>query len=713
LLMTELLIFCWTPIKRFGSVALLACAAAVLTGCGSGAVSGNSSASDSGAATLVLTLTELTSTTARTSIAFGNPAKVNATIRTAGGAPIAGVVVTFTTEASLATFTPSSGTALTDASGVASVSLSAAGFSAAGAGTVTAVAQVASGTTTTALSRSVSYSVGAANVSIGPVAIQTPSLSAFGTTGLSVTVTSGGQPSTVPLEVRFASPCALSGRAALTASATTVSGIASATYRDIGCASADTITATITGTTLSSTGVVTTSAPAVGSIQFVSAQPTSIALRGTGGVGRQETSLVTFRVVDVSGNPVGGRQVDFALNTNVGGLTVTPASAISDATTGIAATSVLAGTISTPVRVTARTGAGAQTLSTQSDQLTISTGVPSQGGFSLSVSRFNIEGGNIDGVTTQINARLADRFSNPVPNGTVVNFTSAGGSIVSSCTTTDGGCSVTLTSQNFRTSNGRIAVLAYAIGEESFTDRNGNGWFDLTPVSELFDLNGISTDLPEAWLDVNENGARETAEPFIDFNNSGAYDGPDGRFNGVSCNEAIAGGSAPGSCSLQKSIHVRGNTAIVFSGSAANITPSPTSVAFAGCTSLAAYTPPQQIVDVIVVDSNGNVMPAGTTVAFATSNGSLLSPTGPTSQISFTVPNSNGCRGPDCPIAARFTGNGDNVTSFRVTLRADAAQSTGATTGLVCTNPVSEGQLTITVTTPSGRITTRTVEVKD
>jgi hypothetical protein len=82
---------------------------------------------------MTITLTDLTTTTARTSIAFGNPAKVNATIKN-GTTPLVGVVVTFTTDTSLATFTPATGTALTDANGVASINLSAASFSVACAG---------------------------------------------------------------------------------------------------------------------------------------------------------------------------------------------------------------------------------------------------------------------------------------------------------------------------------------------------------------------------------------------------------------------------------------------------------------------------------------------------------------------------------------------------------------------------------------------------
>lgn len=691
--------------KRFTSVlralTVMIAVSAGLAGCGSGAVSSDGVISSS-TPTMTITLTDLTTTTARTSIAFGNPAKVNATIKN-GTTPLVGVVVTFTTDTSLATFTPATGTALTDANGVASINLSAASFSVAGAGTVSAAASVASTATPVALSQSIGYSVGAANVTISPVSIQSSTLSAFGTTGLSVTVSSGGQPSAVPLEVKFTSPCALSGKAALTSSATTVNGVASATYRDIGCAAADTITATITGTTLSSTGVVTVAAPAVGSIQFVSAQPTSIALRGTGGVGRQETSLVTFRVVDVAGNPVGGRVVNFALNTNAGGLAIVPSSATSDAA-GLVVTTVSAGSVSTPVRVTASTTSGGSTLSTQSDQLSVSTGVPAQGGFSVSVTTPNIEGWDLDGTATQITARLADRFSNPVPNGTVVNFTSAGGSIVSTCTTFGGACTSTLTSQNFRPTNGRVAILAYAIGEESFTDKNGNGWFD---AGELVDLNEKRTDLPEAWLDVNEqittNENIRTIEPFIDFNNNAAFDGPDGKFNGVSCNESIVGGSAAGSCGTAKSIHVRGRTVVLFSGSVANVTPSQTQVTLPPCTTTATYTRPTQNVTFTVVDQRGNVMPAGTAIRFTTTNGGLIDPnTGnATNQVSFTVPTSAACTGSSCPVAAPKITSGDRIGSFTVTVQADASQSP---TTNACTNTNDTGNLTVTVTSPSGRV---------
>jgi hypothetical protein len=703
------------PSSTSGGASVTASSQTVLAG-GTTAtsVTGTVAYTATAAPAIVVSLTDPTTGAPRTSVSAGNPARVSATLRQTSGAPSIGTVVTFTTDPTLGVFSPASGTALTDSNGVASILLNAASLTATGAAIATASAQIGSGIGGAPVTSTVGYSVGAGNVTIGPVVIQTPTLSAFGTTGLSVTVSVAGVPTTTPLTVNFTSPCAAGGRAALTASATTVNGVATATYRDIGCASTDTITATVSGLSISSTGTLSVIAPSVGSIQFVSSRPTSIALRGTGGAGRQETSLVSFRVVDVAGNPVGGKTVNFSLSTAVGGITITPTSATSDPATGLVTTNVQAGSISTPVRVTASTINGTQTLSTQSDQLTISTGVPTQRGISLSLSTFNLEGGDIDGATTQVTARLTDRFSNPVPDGTVLNFTSSGGSIASTCSTTGGACTVTLSSQNFRPTNGRIAILAYAVGEESFTDTNGNGWFD---NGEPF------TDMPDAFVDVNENGIWDVGEPFFKFDNSqSTYSNGDGRYNGVSCNESIVGGSIAGSCSPVKGIHVRGNAAVVFSGSVATITTSVNSIDFACRTTAVPLV--DKTVLITVRDARDNVMPLGTKVEFSTDIGSIGAGT------SFTVPNTNACLatpvpgtpgaalGVSCPASVpRFsTAVVDNVGTFAVTIKALVSQ-TGAAAPFTCTpsglsDPSNgRGSITVKVTSPSGRTTTQLIPV--
>lgn len=527
------------------------------------------------------------------------------------------------------------------------------------------------------------------------------SLSAFGTTSMTVTI-SGTSSQTV----NFSSICSSSGKAALSSGISTVAvgGVQTAvgSYRDNGCASTDTITASISGGLATSTGTLTVVSPTAGSIQYVSSVPANISLKGTGGV---EVSLVTFKVLDTGGNPVSGKAVTFGLSTTVGGITLTPntgvapfdvGTATSDAK-GLVVTSVNAGTFATPVRVTAitcdtnvppPTCTGGNVLATQSSQLSISTGIPSQSSTSLSATTFNIEGWDYDGVTTVLTARLADHFSNPVPDGTAVSFISEGARVDASCITSKGDCSATFNSQNIRPADGRVTVLAYAVGEESFVDRNANGVADKAPANELTDINGVSTDMPEAWVDYNENGVRDPLEPFVDFNSDGQYNGGDGLYNGVLCGAL----SSAGTCSLTKTINVRQEMVIVLSGSHPFYTGS--SFDF---TSAPGYDPLTQTINLFncggpqtvlvkIVDARGNLMPAGTTVSFeAKGDGRIVSTSG-----NFPVENAN------TPIASIPAYN------YSVTLIGDGSISQ---TG-VCTDPTPVGALEVTVTTPKGNITT-------
>lgn len=740
-------IFLGKEISRFSMSILLAVALAALAGCGAGVAAGP------GVSGITIALTDSAGQPVTSISSSGAPATVRATVRDAAGNPINGVVVTFSTDPALATITPASATARTDASGVTSlVTLSPASLAAAGAGTITATANIdsvasASGVVSTAtITGSATYTVGAAAVTITPpvFGIGVASLSAFGTTSVAVTVSSNGVPVTAQQTVSFTSPCASSGKAVLSPSAPTVSGVATASYRDNGCAGTDTITASVSGIT-SSFATLTVTAPATGSIQFVSVTPASITLKGMGGVGRQESSQVIFKVVDTGGNPIGGKTVSFSLSTSVGGIALSTTTAISDPTTGQVVVGINSGTVSTPVRVTASTVSGTSKLTTQSDQLTITTGIPDQQNFSLSATTFNIEGWSIDGTPTVLTARLADHFGNPVPDGTAVNFTTEGGSVNSSCLTNcpngvcppagtppTGTCSVTLTSQNFRPANGRLTVLAYAVGEEGFTDLNGNGMADnpATPA-EMIDANGVSTDMGEAYVDYNENGVRDAAtEPFIDFGGNVVdgspdfqYNGPDGQYNGVLCDHSAVPGSSAVACSVQKGTHVRGSSVVVFSGSTASITINGgATIALPTCqtgTPIGSPGAPKTFT-VTVVDLHGNAMPAGTTVAFSADNGTI------TSAASYIVPNTSGCRtGVFCPTSAASAIFGN----IQVTMKSDATSTDGTAgvaegfsppssgvpaTSSTCKNTNgSSGTFTVTVTTPGGLITTQTMTVTD
>jgi hypothetical protein len=72
-----------------------------------------------------------------------------------------------------------------------------------------------------------------------------------------------------------------------------------------------TAAATISGTAVSASANYSIGAKpgaTASQLTFVSAAPQTIALKGTGGAGRQESSVVTFKVLDASGNPVVDQQ---------------------------------------------------------------------------------------------------------------------------------------------------------------------------------------------------------------------------------------------------------------------------------------------------------------------------------------------------------------------------------------------------------------------
>ncbi|MER2492997.1 Ig-like domain-containing protein [Catenovulum sediminis] len=394
-----------------------------------------------------------------------------------------------------------------------------------------------------------------------------------------------------------------------------------------------------------------------------------------------------------------------------------------------------------------------------SDLLTVSTGLPDQNSFSLAATEYNIEAWDYIGDTVDITTFLSDHFNNPVPNGTAVSFITSHGQIQDSCITTNGQCSVEYTVtqakpgketdpdkmsrvdaisvglangmcdvgndndpandtdaaaglpcfgiENTATGalgplqltgykKGRLSILAYAVGEESFVDANANGKYD---TGEYFG------DMAEAFLDWNEDnlfcgrladgsaspGAEATVNPvtpeadatpdgtclpggddeeFIDFGGTAngtldvanqTYDKGDSKFNGILCE------LDDDSCN-QNFIHVRRDITMILSGSNAvfRVIDSATESDLTlidlvnnASVSLTAY----------ITDINGNPMPVGTTVSITTDNGTIQGTSG-----------------------YEFVNSTSSIpTGFSFTL----GQETQV-------NSVSEGIATITVTTPKG-----------
>lgn len=468
-----------------------------------------------------------------TSLSGGQSASVKATVLNAAGKPAANVIVQFSASASsLVTFTPDTGSALTDANGVAVVSVKPAGTSSAGATGITATS-VVEGKTVTATSN---IAVGAAPLTVGALSFAsalTGRLPAFSTVSLNIPVTSGGQPASSVSGLNMTSLCVGVGSATLVPGAF-ANGVQVATYTNNGCTlGRDTITVSVGNSSQSIS--LDVDAANIGAIQFngSSATGSSIVLKGSGGLGRSETAQLSFRVVDQQGNGLRGVNVDFTPTTTTGGLSVSPKNATTDAS-GLVTTMVSSGTIPTPVRVLAEATRNGVKISGLSDTLTVSTGLPIQKFMSMSAETYNIEGWNHDGEETEIKVMMADQYGNPVSDNTAVNFVTEGGSIGSAaqgaCLTKDGACTVTLRSQEFRPLDGRVTVLAYAQGIENFVDANGDGQYTClvpatTPYRPLVDrcLSG-GEEFPQPA--TGQQG--DMGDPFLDADGDGQYNAQKG-----------------------------------------------------------------------------------------------------------------------------------------------------------------------------------------
>ncbi|MES2824029.1 MAG: hypothetical protein V4732_10545 [Pseudomonadota bacterium] len=389
------------------------------------------------------------------------------------------------------------------------------------------------------------------------------------------------------------------------------------------------------------------------SMEFSGAIPEIINLKGTGGI---ESSLVRFRTLGQTGEPIEGIAVDFALTSAVGNIQLSQNSAVSNSE-GYISTSVISGTVSTSIKVTA-TVSDNPAISTQSNLLVVATGLPDQKSMSLGLETFNAPGWGENGIKSKLVVQLADAYNNPASDGTAVSFTTEGGSIDASCTTKNGACTVDWTSQDPkppRSSDdesierilcvddnrrpiadkallhqceaeraGRSTIRATAIGNESFKDQNSNGIFDpafdifatsetgecdpSVPLSSFEVITGACDDLAEAYLDSDESGTYKTGEPFINFitdtvNDAGIdnYTPHNGLYNGAFCQPADENNNL---CS-RTPITIRKQHMIVMSCDEPLVEEIIEDFFF---------LPPLPDNNFAIADCNGNALPNGTTV---------------------------------------------------------------------------------------------------
>jgi hypothetical protein len=467
--------------------------------------SATGSVSSANAGTVVLTLSSST-------VSASTPGTVTALVKGGDGLPIANAIVTFNVANGTATVSPAR--VLTDSVGNASATVSPSA-GALGADIVTASATI-SGTTLTTQS---AFTVSAVSVTLGAATAVPVNVDAYGSSVLTVDVV--GASVSAPVTLAFSSSCANAGKATLSPSQiTSTSASANITYQDKGCGGADRINVSILGNAQQQKSIdLVVAAPTAQSLEFVSSLPDKICLKGSG---CPAVSIVAFRLKDEFGNGLAGRDVQFDLDVpNVASLS-SPTGKTDNA--GLVSVSVSALTIPSPVRVRASLlNVNAIALSTVSNVLAINAGLPTNRAFSFAATAANIDGWTIDGVESQIRVQLNDRFGNAVPDGTSVSFVAEGASVIPArCVTADGVCATKFISSNFRPINGRVTVVAFAQGEESFGDIDGNNIYDAFPApGESFE------DLGEVFVDKNEDGAlqRDKGEYIVGSAANGIWDG--------------------------------------------------------------------------------------------------------------------------------------------------------------------------------------------
>ena len=380
-----------------------------------------------------------------------------------------------------------------------------------------------------------------------------------------------------------------------------------------------------------STGTDSTETSSVESYFTVdSITPEWISIKGTGGIGRQETSTVTFKLFDENGVVVEFAPVKFSLS-GPDGATLNNTTGETDED-GLVNVIIKSGSAAGPVSIKAES-VNDPNIFVTSNGLYISTGYPDQDSFSIGVDKTSVPGINHNDATVSVTVNFADADgNNPIPDDTTISFRAEAGRIedsttgnVGTCTTSLSKCVMTWTSISDMPDDGKVTILAYALGVESFKDVNpSNGLYDdgetFTDNSEVFldeNLDGIFNDGDEWYQDVDDaSGDKDQA-----------YTEGDNKYTGMQCEESSA------NCD-QRFIYIYKQLEITVTSDEQYCVFKDSSGATISSVDLAAD--PSVTVSVEVSDVNDNTPPTDTVINASTTNGSI------NGDSSWTVPNSSG-----------------------------------------------------------------------
>jgi len=121
--------------------------------------------------------------------------------------------------------------------------------------------------------------------------------------------------------------------------------------------------------------------------------------------------------------------------------------------------------------------------------------------------------------TLTMTVKIGDSKNQLLTDAHTIFFSTEWGLIDRSCTTENGTCTV-----SWQTSFGpstipgdhRVTIVAYTLGEEHYSDSNGNGSFDDGDTTPLPGTANLFDDRPEPFVDANEDGVFNTGDTIID-----------------------------------------------------------------------------------------------------------------------------------------------------------------------------------------------------
>jgi hypothetical protein len=258
--------------------------------------------------------------------------------------------------------------------------------------------------------------------------------------------------------------------------------------------------------------------------------------------------------------------------------------------------------------------------------------VPDINSMTLVASTLNLRAKESAGIETTLTVFVGDNLNDKtVLDGISINFAAEGGRVEESCAIESGSCSVTWNSQNPMPTDGRITIVAWMTGAESFKDLNANGLYD---DGDLFADVASRPDLSEPYLNDNMitriasgrplysgpgalnniviNSVRDSTEVFFDTDGltNGDFDDKDGKYSGPQCAHATL-------CSPLQSIFIWRELELVASDGAIKI--SVFDVSSGGLDGMTTASFPMNVsagktLRIEITDGYGNPLPADTKI---------------------------------------------------------------------------------------------------